>query len=165
MSWTADSNCVWLMRLRRAPGMYHCVHGANDHIEKRDSSSLLTVLRTKWCGAPALMGFKRSSWFPSIGGRRFFQALQQHAAASLEVAADRDGVFKNTQGRQMAKHMLFAVDFGGPDRAAPWCVQGFVRRAPGRIPRPVEAAESEALLAKLSFLATGLPGCCCTFAS
>lgn len=73
MSWTADSNCVWLMRLRRAPGMYHCVHGANDHIGKRDSSSLLTVLRTKWCGAPALMGFKRSSWFPSIRGRRFFR--------------------------------------------------------------------------------------------
>ena len=83
-----------------------------------------------------------------------FQALQQHAAASLEVAADRDGIFRNTQGRHMAKHMLFAADFGGPDRVTPWCVQGLGRRAPGRILRPVEA-ESEALLAKLSFLATG----------
>ena len=165
MSWTADSNCVWLMRLRRAPGMYHCVHGANDHIGKRDSSSLHYGLEDKVVRRARSDGVQAIFLVPVNQRAPFFQALQQHAAASLEVAADRDGVFKNTQGRQMAKHMLFAVDFGGPDRAAPWCVQGFVRRAPGRIPRPVEAAESEALLAKLSFLATGLPGCCCTFAS
>ena len=82
-----------------------------------------------------------------------FSGFATTCRASLEVAADSDGIFRNTQGRHMAKHMLFAADFGGPDRVTPWCVQGLGRRAPGRIMRPVEAADSEALLAKLSFLA------------
>lgn len=143
------SLCPWCQRSHRETGFFFAPYGLEDKVVRRARSD----------GVQAIFLVPVNQRAP------FFQALQQHAAASLEVAADRDGVFKNTQGRQMAKHMLFAVDFGGPDRAAPWCVQGFVRRAPGRIPRPVEAAESEALLAKLSFLATGLPGRCCTFAS
>ena len=85
----------WQMLSWRVPGMYYCAHGANAHTEKRDFSSRLTVLRTRWFD---------SNWVQAVFlvpvNRRapFFQDLQQHAAASLEVEADRDGMFANTQG-------------------------------------------------------------------
>ena len=142
MSWTADPTCVlvdaftarswnvslrpWCQRSHRETGFFFAPYGLEDKVVRRARSD----------------GVQAIFLVPVNRRAPFFQALQQHAAASLEVAADRDGIFRNTQGRHMAKHMLFAADLGGSDRVTPWCVQGLGRRAPGRILRPVEAVST-----------------------
>ena len=82
----------------------------------------------------------------------FFVALKTASRASM-VVEPVGATFTHVK-KPMCKHMLFAVDFGGADPHVRACGQATTRRPKERWVRPVEAAESEAILDKLRDMAT-----------
>ena len=74
---------VPLVSTHRETGFFFAPYGLEDKVVRRAHSD----------------GVQAIFLVPVNRRAPFFQALQQHAAAALEVAADRDGIIGNTQGQ------------------------------------------------------------------